>query len=168
MFNSSQIYHFKSNKCAITDDNNQLKDLNYNESWLYSLEIIGTNKYIPCIAGCKLNIASLRSLLEDVNSNHNFKYLLTSRLNQDSLENVFSIIRNAGGHKDSPTAQNLIKIISGMMTNNIMQNSVRGNCIDDATSILELMKTGDIEIFEVSKPKKNYTTLWKRNWPKNL
>ena len=34
----------------------------------------------------------------------NFEYILTNRLNQDVLENLFSYIRGIGGRKETPTA----------------------------------------------------------------
>ena len=35
------------------------------------------------------------------------KYLLTNRLNQDCLENFFSIMRSRGGHSDNPNTVEL-------------------------------------------------------------
>lgn len=51
--------------------------------------------------GWQLNIESLKCLGEDVHNTYLFKYLMTDRLSQDSLENLFSTLRNAGGNSDT-------------------------------------------------------------------
>lgn len=156
LFNSCQINHFKSSKCAISEKNGQFERLVEFESWINSLEVIGTKRPLPCISGWRLNLASIKLLWEDVHLNHNYKYLMTNRLNQDALENVFSTIRNAGGNSDAPTCQIFKKLINGMMSNHIFQSSVRANCLDDAMPILQFMKMSDIDkfhTFELIKPK---------------
>lgn len=150
-FNSSQINHYKDNKCAIAEIINQLNGLDDFERWISSWQIIGTKRVIPCISGWKLNIASLKLLWHDVHDNYQYKYLMTNRLNQDCLENLFNTIRNAGGNNDTPTAQIFKKLINGMMSNNIMQTAVKGNCLDDAMPMLQFMKTHDKSNFHICK-----------------
>lgn len=45
---------------------------------------------------------SLLNLYNELKSDFNLSYILTSKLNQDSLENLFSLIRGSGGCNDHP------------------------------------------------------------------
>lgn len=58
---------------------------------------------IACIKGGVFTISAVLQLYDDLTKNYGFKYLLTNRLNQDCIENPFSIIRGRGGHRDNPT-----------------------------------------------------------------
>ena len=49
-------------------------------------------------------ITSVKLLWDDMGKQEGVKYLLTSRLNQDCLENLFSIVRAKGGARDNPNA----------------------------------------------------------------
>lgn len=55
----------------------------------------------PCFEGMLLTIKSVLSLLDQESE----RYLLTSRLNQDALENLFSSIRQRGGWDRKPTVR---------------------------------------------------------------
>ena len=59
---------------------------------------------VSCIVGWQISIISLMALWKDL-QNSGFKYLLTNRLNQDCLENVFSILRSKGRFRDNPDPQ---------------------------------------------------------------
>jgi hypothetical protein len=52
-------------------------------------------------------MTSLRELYADLSSEYGIQFLLTSRLNQDHLENFFSQIRGVGGFNMNPTALEL-------------------------------------------------------------
>ncbi len=47
---------------------------------------------------------SIIQLWQDLHRNFEFKYLLTKQLNQDPLENLFAVLRQMGGCKDNPQA----------------------------------------------------------------
>ncbi|GFN88247.1 transposable element p transposase [Plakobranchus ocellatus] len=47
----------------------------------------------------------LKMLWDDVRENYGFRYLLTGRLNQDCLEDLFSVIRGKRGHRFNPSPQ---------------------------------------------------------------
>ena len=51
----------------------------------------GGNVVVPCLTGWQISITSLIHLWKEL-QNCGFKYLLTNRLNQDCLENLFSMI----------------------------------------------------------------------------
>jgi len=61
------------------------------------------NKFLarpPCFDGFVQSIEGVLLLLQDSNN-----YLLTSRVNQDALENLFSAIRQRGGFNRNPTVK---------------------------------------------------------------
>jgi len=53
--------------------------------------------------GILMSILSLRQLHDLVSKKHHVSYILTAKLNQDSLENLFSQLRSRGGLNDHPT-----------------------------------------------------------------
>ena len=94
--------------------------------------------YTPCILGWIRNINCLKLLWEELSTKYGFEYLATRRLNQDGLENYFSILRNSSGHNDHPTSSIFQNVIHGLITNHVMQVAVAGsNCEDDLTPLLE-------------------------------
>ncbi|XP_064094806.1 uncharacterized protein LOC135207147 [Macrobrachium nipponense] len=74
-----------------------------------------------------------------------FKFLLTNRINQDCLENFFSVLRSSGGNNDTPSSYKIKTLIKNALCNNLMKNNVKGNCIDDNTPILQYLKICDLE-----------------------
>ena len=58
---------------------------------------------LPCIYGWKLSINALFGLWHYLKEGYEF--LLTSGLNQDCIENLFSIIHGKGGFRDNPDVQ---------------------------------------------------------------
>ena len=49
--------------------------------------------------GAKLTINSVKQLHLDLKTNYNMKYLMTSRLDQNGLENEFGCLRAVNGNK---------------------------------------------------------------------
>nr|CAH7759845.1 unnamed protein product [Callosobruchus chinensis] len=65
---------------------------------------VGNHKgIIPFQKGILLTSRSLKALLPYLQEKYNVEYILTSRLNQDVLENFFSYIRGMGGANDHPS-----------------------------------------------------------------
>ena len=62
---------------------------------------------LPCIFGWKFCIQSLLGLWEYLKTEQSFQFILTSRINQDCVENLFSIIHGFGGHRDNPDVEQL-------------------------------------------------------------
>ncbi|GFO46696.1 THAP domain-containing protein 9 [Plakobranchus ocellatus] len=59
------------------------------------------------------------------------KFLLTSRLNQDCVENLFSVIRGKGGHRDNPDVGQFTSALQQVMVDSLMVASIRKSCKDD-------------------------------------
>jgi hypothetical protein len=93
------------NLCAYGMDlmeQNKTLDIAYQE---FSSMVVGTRKsYCPFQKGLLMDIISLRGLFSDLSVERGALYIMTARLNQDYLENLFSQIRSLGGQNRNPTA----------------------------------------------------------------
>ncbi|KAL4132673.1 hypothetical protein QTP88_009791 [Uroleucon formosanum] len=69
----------------------------------------------PCLKGFTQTINGVLQFFEAEKSN-DIVFLMTNRLNQDKLENLFSIFRQNGGYNKNPTAKTI-------------RTSIRSNCI---------------------------------------
>jgi len=75
--------------------------------------------------------------------------LLTARLNQDAIENTFSVFRQKGGYNNNPTARTF-RITFKMMTKmQLMKPSIASNCEAD----------NDYNILAVD----SYPNVWENN-----
>lgn len=71
-------------------------------SLMSNLRIIGHNSLLPFQRGIMISITSLKGLYDDL-TRQNIEFILTSRLNQDALENMFSQVRAMGRTHDHPS-----------------------------------------------------------------
>ena len=113
-----------------------------------SLTFVGTivsRRDLPCIQGWKISIQSVLSLWEDLHNNHNFKFLLTNRLNQDCAENLFCQVRSMGGCRDNPSPQQFRAAFRHIVFDKIMCQSKASNCeIDMDKVLLDLTTLKDV------------------------
>ena len=160
IFNSSSSHSYQTDKLPIMRDNRQIDVLEREFlPWFKSLKILRPEKpekipvepsatpivkpadkpeYTPCIKGWKQNIICLKMLWTELRDVYGFERLFTRRLNQDTLENYFSSVRNSGGNNINPDSAKFQTIMHGLITNQIMQVTVAGsNCEDDLTPLLE-------------------------------
>ena len=70
---------------------------------IFVLLLVG-KRLLPCLEGWQMAINCLLQLWEFLYQEHGVKFLLTSRLNQDCVENLFSLIRAKGAQRDNPDA----------------------------------------------------------------
>ena len=67
---------------------------------------------------------------------HGFIFLLTSRLNQDCVENMFSVIRSKDGNRNNPDPQQFRAAFCQVVVDQLLKPSDFGNCKDDLDSLL--------------------------------
>ena len=108
--------------------------------WLKELEY-GNDKIsaqnLPCIRGWIGNINALFMLVDDVTENvPGVKYLITDRLNQDCIENLFSVLRGKNIHSTNPDAQQFRNALRQVMVDWILLTSQGSNCSDDVDNFL--------------------------------
>ena len=60
-----------------------------------------------------------------------YDYIITNRLNQDAVENLFSIIRAKWGSRDHPTPTQFRSAYRQGVFDNILMPPKRSNCIPD-------------------------------------
>ena len=97
---------------------------------------LASGRKLPCLIGWKIPIQSLLSLWEDLSVNHEFKFLLTNRLNQDCLENMFSVVRSRRGHGDNPDAQQFLAAFRQIAVDKLLLPSEASNCQADMDKVL--------------------------------
>jgi len=94
--NSSRLCDPNKRKRAIcvSADCAQTKYLHSCLEWLSHIRVMNTDgkdvtSSVKCFDGWRLSIASVLKLSSELRDKHDFKFLLTRRLNQDPLENFF-------------------------------------------------------------------------------
>lgn len=78
-----------------------------------------------------MNINGLKLLWSMLRSEHNISFLLTSRLNQDSLENLFSVIKGRGGHRDNPDQLHFHSAFKQVLVQYLFVPAPTSNCTND-------------------------------------
>ncbi len=66
---------------------------------------------------------------------HDFKFLLTRRLNTDPIENLFGAIRQQGGNSDNPTTVQFCRSFRKLFFSSFLDSST-GNCDRDLDTLL--------------------------------
>ena len=94
-------------------------------------------------------INSLLQLWEFLENSHSLKFLLTNRLNQDCLDNFFSVMRNRGGHRDNPNSVEFRADYRAVAIDSLFVKSQNTNCIEDIDSFL--LKLGNTALPLVSQ-----------------
>ena len=70
--------------------------------------------------------------MSDLCHNHGkMKYILTNRMNQDCIENLFSVIRGKGIHADNPNVCEFRAALRQVMVDSMFAFSDKKNCQDD-------------------------------------
>ena len=93
-FNSSVRFHFKQVRGGLSSNSCHLAFINEIKSYIESWEVCAPpHVHIHCIDGWLSNLTALKALWQDIQV-YKVKYLLTRRLNQDCVENLFSKLRN--------------------------------------------------------------------------
>lgn len=154
-FNSATLKSGKPYNHAVSVDSDHWAFLD--QAKVYLKEITPLKRQsLPCLQGWLQNINALKVLLRQVGSEH----LFTRRLNQDCLENLFFQVRNKGGSRDNPDAQQFRACIRDLMVCQIMDTSCNKNCEDDTDHFLLNLKsitgpasTGDVRTTVTSNVK---------------
>ena len=70
-----------------------------------------------------------------------FKFLFTRRLNQDPLENLFSVMRLKWDSCDNPTSLDFARLLKQVCCCQLLQASVGSNCELDVLDVLATITT---------------------------
>lgn len=91
-----------------------------------------------CFEGMILTINAVLQLRDEMfNSNETVQFLLTNKLNQDPIENLFGQIRAKGGNNKNPSVFEFNYIVARLMSMKILSPfSQTGNCENDDEDLL--------------------------------
>ena len=76
---------------------------------------------------------------------------MTNRLNQDSVKNLFSIIRGKGGNRCNPDAHEFCLALTQTMVDRILIPPKGGNCQQDVDNFLFSFDTVKCENFKLEE-----------------
>uniref|UniRef100_A0A2S2NPA0 Transposable element P transposase n=1 Tax=Schizaphis graminum TaxID=13262 RepID=A0A2S2NPA0_SCHGA len=105
--NSRSLYSKNIYNCALSDTNCVKQFLINASSYFVDMYKLSKKEKItrpPCFNGFTQTINGVLQFFED-EKKHNISFLFTNRLNQDVLENLFSIFRQKGGYNRNPTSR---------------------------------------------------------------
>jgi hypothetical protein len=107
--NSHTQFHANPRKCAISSCKKRrlqmpLKTIKEGIKWVKSWKMKDFKKRPPSFVGMEHTMRATLLLWKDLQK-EGVSFLLTARLNQDALENEFSIARQRGGYNRNPTAR---------------------------------------------------------------
>ena len=93
----------------------QMEALDKMEKLIATMKVNGKMAMMQWQKGILISIQSTRALYNDLVRNGPLDFILTSRLNQDCLENFFSRLRGIGGDNHHPTPVECLRRIRTMM-----------------------------------------------------
>ena len=142
-FNGKSLYApiDKPLRNACSDSTNHMTFWQDTKDWMASWEI--QSKHIKCVQGWILTLSSTMLLWADLRDNFNFQFLHTARLNQDCLENLFSVVRQKGGSNDNPQCHQFRYALKAATIDKLMKPRGK-NCKDDDDNLL-------IDLLDISK-----------------
>lgn len=133
-FNSTCLSSSHKYKHALRENSGHIPFLHSCLRYLSKLKT-GQNVVVPCIVGWQISINGLLGIWEEL-AKKGFNYLLTNRLNQDCLENLFSVIQQKGGFQDNPDPQEFRGAFRQVIVEKLFVHSSSANCEIDADKIL--------------------------------
>ena len=135
VFNSSHQYESKPFRCALKESSASLQYLDIASEMLSKITVKDLKVQPPCIDGWKLSISTVKQLWNDLQC-VDVTYLCTRKLQQDPLENLFSVIRAKGAFSVNPNFKKFIGAYKHVVIKNCMDQSVCSNCEIDLNEIL--------------------------------
>lgn len=135
--NSRFLYDKNTYKSGLTKNNFVYQYLIEMKTYFKNVKV-DAKKVVYCINGLIQTIDGLLLFVDNIFDNNDYiSYLLTSRVNSDSIENTFSQIRSRCPNKSNPSVhefgQFLAKIISMKL---IDSKSINSNCIAEGGEFL--------------------------------
>jgi hypothetical protein len=159
--NSSTVNNVKPLKRALTDQSNHLVFINKTIKLLTEIVVLAgkkdVTKRVKCLKGFVITLNVIKQLWPILRDEYDFKYLLTRRLNQDPLENLFSIIRQKGGHCSHPTPLHFARLFKQVTCERLLSPVKNGNCEIDIQKIFGIISKTKCPVFaNINIRKSNY------------
>jgi len=105
------------------------------------MQSVKCSKKVYCLDGLIQSINGILNLFHDlIETCPSKEFLLTYKLNQDPVENLFSLIRNRGGNNKNPSLYDFNHIIARLFSNKIIAKSDFSNCENDYEDLVQVEK----------------------------
>lgn len=157
--NSKHLYDNNPYRKPMSEKNQHIfKQIKKTISTFQNAKKLGVNKKItvpPCFTGMIWSLNALINLytteysdLKNISSKSDCKnfFLLTNRLNQDPLENMFSIMRQKNGYTKNPSARMFRSCFANICSFSLMKASDECNCELDEDEFLSVDVLNDVEV----------------------
>ncbi|XP_054276526.1 uncharacterized protein LOC128995529 [Macrosteles quadrilineatus] len=143
VMNSTNKFHPNPYKCAISASTNShlrkpLDTLVDDINWVKSLNMLHEKKRPPCLHSLEHTLVATRMLWADLEED-GAKYLLTGRLNQDPIENEFSVARQKCGFERNPSIRLFRQNLRHRIQAALVQPPAGANCEPDDDELLSTM-----------------------------
>uniref|UniRef100_A0A6B0VEJ3 Putative transposase n=1 Tax=Ixodes ricinus TaxID=34613 RepID=A0A6B0VEJ3_IXORI len=136
-FNSSRQSSPKKHKRPVSDASIHWAFWEEMECYLSRIRILNSRYKNPyCLDGWIDNINSIRMLWPELRDKFGFRYILTRRLTQDCIENLFSVVRYRGGNSSNPDPSHFRSNLRQIIMNNLTEPSEYGNSEGDMGEFL--------------------------------
>ncbi|GBN70229.1 hypothetical protein AVEN_192347-1 [Araneus ventricosus] len=131
--NARSLKHEKKEMCAVTENSGHVElwkeKITWIEKWHIRSSKTGRKNYAACKNGWLITLKAFLGISEVLLKK--IKSIITSRFNQDALENTFSSIRRQGGFRDNPDVFEFRDTIQKVIITNFLKQSSGKNCQDD-------------------------------------
>lgn len=111
-----------------------------------------TKKSIYCLNGLVHTINAILTLGDDIFNNEDLgvNFILTSRFNQDPIENLFGLVRSKGGNNKNPSVHIFGFIICKILSMKFLNSSNLTNCEPDEDEFLRdhTISFGNLDVTE--------------------
>lgn len=152
--NSKNLYDINRNRRPMNSKNTHIfENINKSISTFRDAKKINhktnTMSVPPCFSGMVWSLTAIKLLYENeknYDEENKSYFLLTNRVNQDPLENMFSIMRQKNGYTRNPTARIFRSCVASICTFSLMKVSEKCNCETDSDNYLTVDILSDVEI----------------------
>lgn len=131
----------KPMSCSATKESGHIKYWKEMIDWIKKWEFLkpnGKNAYVACKKGWVQTLTGIIYICEMMFEKGQ-SYIMTRRLNQDKLENLFSLIRSKGGNNYYPTVTQFRAAFKTVAVQKLLNSSAKSNCEPDPDDIIEIL-----------------------------
>ncbi|KAL1436218.1 hypothetical protein MTO96_049847 [Rhipicephalus appendiculatus] len=124
---------------ALKPNSTQVQELGQFLQYLSDWEKCAAKKHFlseSTAEGLRVTVTSTLELLQYLHAELGFTYLMTSRLSQDKIENLFGIVRLSSGCNANPTPQQFLTTINCLSYANLAKSVLGSNVGEDVLSAL--------------------------------
>jgi len=155
--NSKNLYDANRNRRPLSERNPQVLQNLKNFCALFEnavkINLKNNNSTTPpCFIGLRWTLTAIIGLYESEKTLMNEHlpnkeyFLMTNKLTQDPLENMFSIMRQKNGYNKNPTARTFRCCFSAICSYSLMKCSESSNCEEDGDEFFNVETLNDVQI----------------------